>query len=174
MIWYKSIASIYFLVPCFAAPCEQWSRELEKGLETYHPETIPEKYSSARFYEWELQAGVRDGYLSYGEGDTGSAVLNLWRAKKIHLLELLWWKSRQRETRLLIMSLFLGNRLEDISGLPSFDSSRFNEKEAEERRVEEEYVRKHRTAIHEILKKHGLLQGGQSGYGKPESEKRGE
>lgn len=142
---------------CFSFSCENWCLELKKGIEGYSPAEIPEKHNSGKFYEWKLQSSIRTGNILYDEGEPGYSILNLWRAKRLDFLELLWWRSRQRETRLLILSLFLGNRLEDISSIPVFDSSRFNEKESEERKIEIEYIKKHRKIIHDILKKNSLL-----------------
>lgn len=151
------VVVILSISKCFSFPCENWHLELKRGIEGYRPAEIPKEYHSGKFYEWKLQSCIHTEKFLYDEGEPGYSILNLWRAKRIDFLELLWWRSRQRETRLLILSLFLGNRLEDVSSIPVFDSSRFNEKESDERKIEIEYIKKHREFIHNVLKKNSLL-----------------
>lgn len=154
---YVSIICLVLMTECFAFPCKSWYSSLEKGLGVHHPDKVPAAASSGEIAEWKFSSAGRKDEPFFPNGS--EPILNLWRSRQFNFLELLWWKTRESEKRLLILSLFLGGRLEDTSAMPSFNLyySRFEGKEAQTRKEEIDCIEKNRKKIHDLLKKHHLL-----------------
>lgn len=135
-------------------PCHEWYSNLEKGLTAYQANY---DFDSADIAAWKLCAGnLGESPFFPNESDL---ILDLWRAKQFDFLKLLWWSTREREKRLLILSLFLGSDLEGQSSTPPFElyCSRFGTKEAKEREEEIKCVEKHQKNMHILLSKYYLL-----------------